>query len=70
MLGGIIFSWYVYDDSNENGILDKWEKTMAWRKIFIDENLDWECQENSKPFNLTNNDGYYEFDSFFLENYK
>lgn len=36
---------------------------MAWLKICIDSNLDWDCQENEEYFNITNNDWYYEFSS-------
>ena len=56
-------SWYIYDDSNQNIVLDSWEKTMAWWKVCIDKNNNNDCEENSEPFNVTNNNWYYEFDS-------
>jgi hypothetical protein len=56
-------SWNVYDDNNNNWTKDDWEKLMAWWKICIDLNDDWDCQENSESFVLTNNNWYYEFTS-------
>ena len=47
----------------KNWTQDEWEKYMAWLKICIDENNDWECQEQTEPFMVTNNTWYYEFDS-------
>jgi len=63
-------SWYVFDDSNENGIQDEWEKFMAWWKVCIDINNNNDCEEQNEPFNITNNDWYYEFDSLATWNYK
>jgi hypothetical protein len=63
-------SWYVYDDSNENGIQDEWEKFMAGWKICIDLNNNNDCEEQIEPFNITNNDWYYEFDSLATWTYK
>jgi len=54
-------SWFIYEDLNSNWVKDSTEKTMAWWKICIDINQDSDCQENTEPFNLTNNDWYYEF---------
>lgn len=54
-------SWYVYEDLNSNWVKDSLEKTMAWWKICIDINNNWDCEENTEPFNLTNNDWYYDF---------
>ena len=34
---------------------------MAWWKVFIDENGDWELQENKEKFTVTDNNGFYEF---------
>lgn len=56
-------SGYIYDDSNENGIRDEWEKYMAGWKVCIDENENGDCEENTEPFTLTNNGVYYEFAS-------
>ncbi|MDD2907808.1 MAG: hypothetical protein PHH98_04150 [Candidatus Gracilibacteria bacterium] len=43
---------------------------MAGWKVCIDLNNDGNCQEQSEPFNLTNNDGYYEFNSLATGIYK
>ncbi|MDD2907401.1 MAG: SdrD B-like domain-containing protein [Candidatus Gracilibacteria bacterium] len=63
-------SGYVYDDSNQNGVQDNGEKYMAGWKICIDKNNNNDCEENIEPFNVTNNDGYYEFDSLITGSYK
>ncbi|MDD2907477.1 MAG: SdrD B-like domain-containing protein [Candidatus Gracilibacteria bacterium] len=63
-------SGYVYDDSNKNGVQDNGEKYMAGWKICIDKNNNNDCEENIEPFNVTNNDGYYEFDSLITGTYK
>ncbi len=34
---------------------------MAWWKVFLDSNADWEYQENEKSFEVTDNQWYYEF---------
>lgn len=36
---------------------------MAGWKICIDTNNNDDCEENSESFTVTNNDGYYEFQS-------
>ena len=56
-------SWYIYDDTNQNGVKDLWEKGMAGWKVCIDTNTNNTCEESTETFNLSNNDGYYEFDS-------
>ncbi|MDD2907475.1 MAG: hypothetical protein PHH98_02430 [Candidatus Gracilibacteria bacterium] len=43
---------------------------MAGWKICIDKNNNNDCEENIEPFNVTNNDGYYEFDSLITGSYK
>jgi len=63
-------NWYIYDDSNKNSIIDSWEKTMAWCKVYIDLNNNNDCEENIELFNVTNNDWYYEFDSLVTWTYK
>lgn len=45
-------SWYISWNTNAK---------MAWRKVFIDKNHDWELQENKEKFVVTDNSGYYEF---------
>ncbi|MDD2871872.1 MAG: SdrD B-like domain-containing protein, partial [Candidatus Gracilibacteria bacterium] len=55
-----VISGYVYDDANNNGINETTENKMAGWKVCIDKNNDNTCQENTEPFTLTNNDGYYE----------
>ena len=56
-------SWYIYDDANQNWIKGSWEKGMAGWKVCIDANNNNTCEENFEVFNISNNDGYYEFDS-------
>ncbi|MDD2871758.1 MAG: SdrD B-like domain-containing protein [Candidatus Gracilibacteria bacterium] len=56
-----IISGFVYDDSNNNGVQETTEKLMAGWKVCIDKNNNGTCEENSEPFILTNNDGFYEF---------
>jgi len=34
---------------------------MAWWKVCIDKNNNNDCEENTEPFIVTNNDWYYEF---------
>lgn len=34
---------------------------MAWWKVCIDTNNNNDCEENIEPFNVTNNNWYYEF---------
>ena len=43
---------------------------MVWWKVCIDLNNNNECEENSEPFNVTNNNWYYEFDSLSTWIYK
>lgn len=62
-------SWYVYEDTNSNWIKETTEKTMTWWKVCIDLNSNNNCEENVEPFNLTNNNGYYEFDSLITWTY-
>jgi hypothetical protein len=52
-------SWYVTWDIKAK---------MAWWKVFIDENWDWELQENVEKFVITDNNWYYEFEN--LEKWK
>ncbi|MDD2871762.1 MAG: SdrD B-like domain-containing protein [Candidatus Gracilibacteria bacterium] len=63
-------SGFVYDDNNNNGIQETTEKLMAGWKVCIDKNNDNTCQENIEPFILTNNDGYYEFNSLATGQYR
>lgn len=43
---------------------------MAWWKICIDKNNNWDCEENTEPFDVTNNQGYYEFNWLATWTYK
>lgn len=63
-------SWYVYEDLNNNWVKDSIEKSMAWWKICIDLNNNNDCEESTEPFNLTNNDWYYDFNWLATWNYK
>lgn len=54
-------SWYVYNDENNDWIQQSTEKVMAWWKICIDLNNNNDCEESNEPFNVTNNDWYYDF---------
>jgi len=42
---------------------------MAWWKIYIDSNNDWELQENQEKFVVTDNNWYYEFKDLDRWNY-
>ena len=51
---------YKYRDTNSNGVWDNGEIPLASWKIYIDEN-DNKTFDNGEPFDITDNDGYYEF---------
>ena len=63
-------SWYVYEDTNKNGVKDTWENTMAWWKVCRDVNNNWTCEENNEPFQISNNQGHYEFNWLATGSYK
>jgi protocatechuate 3,4-dioxygenase beta subunit len=43
---------------------------MAGWKVYFDTNNNGSLQENSEPFQVSNNQGYYEFDSLIAGTYK
>ena len=63
-------SGYVYEDANNNWTKDIGENTMAWWKVYIDKNNNGTCEENTEPFQVTNNQWYYEFNSLATWTYK
>ena len=68
------YSWkisgYIYEDANSNNIKDTWENTMAWWKVYIDKNNNGIYEENIERCQVTNNQGYYEFNSLATWTYK